>query len=589
MRDFDVSKDGSLILTCSYDGSARVWDAGGRRAPGDNPGTVIGFEADGARYFTLTNELCAWTAWTRKAVGIQRVSAGSTQANNGGIVCDGARILTLDEEATSPYTNGRTAHFIRGIKGWLSFSPDGAHVAMTAPDWNADSATITANRVVRMFDADTLSEMSRCNLESALDDTFSAGIWETETGKRVLDLDQTCKSLCFSPDSTHIALASWSDVRVMDLSTGALSLRLRGLEGLNGCSYSPSGHQLVTFGAKQDARVWDAATGSPILVLRGHEGTLTDAVYSPDETRIATLSEDRTVRIWHSESGAELLALRDLPELHGGSLAFSPDGSRLYYSSFKGALEFDSVPRRVRADALARHESREAAGRKRVDELVNTCASLTEAVAQLRDDQSIDPIMKRVMLDIATQYAMQASQWVNELRDHLLFPDAVLACVRSDSTRPTLVRNQAEILAGALEDDPTHYNDAAWEIVRSPTCSSEQYLIALRASKIAATKRGEWAFVNTLGVAEYRAELYAESVKTLERSIVLSAMDVPDPADLAFIAMAQFRIGKTDEAQASLAQLREVMRNATNAADADNHAFLVEAESLISDEGLPPR
>ena len=57
------------------------------------------------------------------------------------------------------------------------------------------------------------------------------------------------------------------------------------------------------------------------------------------------------------------------------------------------------------------------------------------------------------------------------------------------------------------------------------------------------------------------------------------------PADLAFLAMAQHKLRKKDEAQVTLGRLREVMKNPRWAMDDEVKGFLREAEELI--EGKP--
>lgn len=52
------------------------------------------------------------------------------------------------------------------------------------------------------------------------------------------------------------------------------------------------------------------------------------------------------------------------------------------------------------------------------------------------------------------------------------------------------------------------------------------------------------------------------------------------PANLAFLAMAQQQLGKKDEAKATLARLREIMKQERWAKDAEARGFLHEAEGL---------
>jgi hypothetical protein len=82
---------------------------------------------------------------------------------------------------------------------------------------------------------------------------------------------------------------------------------------------------------------------------------------------------------------------------------------------------------------------------------------------------------------------------------------------------------------------------------------------------------------NTQGVAQYRCGLLPEALKSLQRSNELSGGK--EPADLAFLAMAQYRLGQHDEVRDTLARLRSVMKERPQGAE--NLGFLREAEALI--------
>ncbi len=53
------------------------------------------------------------------------------------------------------------------------------------------------------------------------------------------------------------------------------------------------------------------------------------------------------------------------------------------------------------------------------------------------------------------------------------------------------------------------------------------------------------------------------------------------PEDLAFLAMAQHRLGRSDMARQTLARLRQAAKNPRWANNADTQAFLQEAEKLL--------
>src|SRR5262249_18235954 len=92
------------------------------------------------------------------------------------------------------------------------------------------------------------------------------------------------------------------------------------------------------------ATVWDARTGEALVELKGFEEGVNSGAFSPDGTRIVTgplqdLQDGGTeLKVWDARTGAVLLDLTDPPpeggggvfvNLRGGSVAFSPDGTRL--------------------------------------------------------------------------------------------------------------------------------------------------------------------------------------------------------------------------------------------------------------------
>ena len=52
--------------------------------------------------------------------------------------------------------------------------------------------------------------------------------------------------------------------------------------------------------------------------------------------------------------------------------------------------------------------------------------------------------------------------------------------------------------------------------------------------------------------------------------------------DLVFLAIAQYRVSRTDQARQLLDRLRQLLQQDRWKNDADSHAFLREAESLIN-------
>jgi hypothetical protein len=86
-------------------------------------------------------------------------------------------------------------------------------------------------------------------------------------------------------------------------------------------------------------------------------------------------------------------------------------------------------------------------------------------------------------------------------------------------------------------------------------------------------------------VAQYRCGLLAEALATLTRSNGLNGEKAP--ADLAFLALAQHRLGQSEKARETLRGLREVMKDLPPEIDPESRSFLREAETIELDQAFP--
>jgi hypothetical protein len=96
-------------------------------------------------------------------------------------------------------------------------------------------------------------------------------------------------------------------------------------------------------------------------------------------------------------------------------------------------------------------------------------------------------------------------------------------------------------------------------------------------------------FLRTLGVARYRVGQYREAVATLAHADELNAVRFQDslPSNLAFLALAQHRLGQTETARATLSRLRAAMKKPQWAKNQQAQDLLREAEVLELDLVFP--
>src|SRR5439155_1243999 len=122
-------------------------------------------------------------------------------------------------------------------------------------------------------------------------------------------------------------------------------------------AFSPDSKRIASAGADGAVKVWDAETQKEQLTLQGHTASVESVAFSPDGKRVASASHDRPVKesdadsgkdvkrlasagkhweqgspevaevkVWDARTGEELRCLKG----GGDSVAFSPDGKRLY-------------------------------------------------------------------------------------------------------------------------------------------------------------------------------------------------------------------------------------------------------------------
>jgi Flp pilus assembly protein TadD len=132
-------------------------------------------------------------------------------------------------------------------------------------------------------------------------------------------------------------------------------------------------------------------------------------------------------------------------------------------------------------------------------------------------------------------------------------------------------------------EDPRLLNDVAWNMVKFRNAGKGDYALALRQAEAAVRLAAEDnSFLVTLGVAQYRAGRYADALATLTKSEKLNATkEGSRPLYLDFLAMTQHQLGKKDEAKATLARLREALKQERRKNDPEGADFLREAEGLI--------
>ena len=130
-------------------------------------------------------------------------------------------------------------------------------------------------------------------------------------------------------------------------------------------------------------------------------------------------------------------------------------------------------------------------------------------------------------------------------------------------------------------------NEASWKIAVRADASSSDYQLALRSAEEAGRLApNDFNIVNTLGAARFRVKRYADAIAALSKSNEYHSKTKeaggPQPADLAFLAMAHHALGHTAKAQELLRQLTDVLTQDQWRSDKDAMTLFEEAKRTLS-------
>jgi WD40 repeat protein len=186
----------------------------------------------------------------------------------------------------------------------------------------------------------------------AASDDNTARIWDS-SGKEVgiLKHQEFVTSASFSPDGKTIITTTekiqntassaneygGNIARVWDLSTNLL-MELKHENRVNQASFSPDGKYILTASDDKTARIWDVS-GKLLKTLKGDKTYVRSAYWSPDSQYILTNSHNSY--LWDI-SGRKIQTFKlDTEKFATGNAGFSPDGKRIFISTYTTTRIFD--------------------------------------------------------------------------------------------------------------------------------------------------------------------------------------------------------------------------------------------------------
>ncbi|KAB5588007.1 Vegetative incompatibility protein HET-E-1 [Ceratobasidium theobromae] len=312
------SPDGARIVSGSWDGTIRVWNAhDGTLVAGPFHGhthsvTSVAFSPDGARIVSGSDDqtIRVWSAHDGTLV------AGLFHGHTHSVTSvafspDGARIVSGSSDRTIRVWNAHDGTLAAGpfhdhtdSVTSVVFSPDGARIASGSSD-----------RTIRVWNGH--------------DGTLVAGPFHGHT--------HSVTSVAFSPDGARIVSGSWDrTIRVWNVHDGALvASPFHGhTHPVTSVAFSPDGARIVSGSSDRTIRVWNAHNDALVAgPFHGHTNWVRSVAFSPDGTRIVSGSSDRTIRVWNAHDGTLVAGPFHDHTDSVRSVAFSPDGARIVSGS----------------------------------------------------------------------------------------------------------------------------------------------------------------------------------------------------------------------------------------------------------------
>ncbi len=383
------------------------------------------------------------------------------------------------------------------------------------------------------------------------DKTPTCRIRETETGRLVRPISLPTKGdwVAWSPDG------QWLATGTHDRNGSAQVWRLRdatqvahlAIEGW--VVFSPDGKWLMT--QSPTRRLWAVGTWHEVRQIDG-----AGLCISPDCRQVVVQDASKVIRLVEAETGRTLARLEspDLCTVAGAT--FSADGSRLVVTTGDGPAVHVWDLRAIRRQLA-------------------TIGLDWDAPAYSDDDPASPALSPLPPLKVdCGPFALTGN--LDPKVNEPLIADLENALSRHP--------DQGQIRSMLAQ----YCNSFAWELVTAPVSAgdSERALsLAHRAVELAPKAA---IYLNTLGVAQYRAGQSTEAIATLEKSLAAGTGDT-DAFDLFFLAMARFKLGEITRTRADFDRAAKWRRDHPNlpaqyATELDS--FQAETKALL--ESPPP-
>ena len=365
-------------------------------------------------------------------------------------------------------------------------------------------------------------------------------VWRVSDGRKVADLPAgSYAKPVFSADGRWL-MTKGPPCQLWEVGPWT---RARTIGG-EGHDFTPDGRAVLVQDADRVLRLVESATGQTLARFESPDlCTVIYATFSPDGSRLVVTTHDGpAVHIWDlrairrklAEMGLDWAApaypdadpaTPDAPRLRLAAVDYGEFGADLVQYAEPPAPLAERLTGQIREhpeDADAYHQRGHVLSRLRRDE---------EAIADFTRSLELGPGDAHLFLARST-VSQRLLRWGPALAD-------VEAAV---AARPTMAASLRPDLALCA-------NNFAWELATGPAAIRDPARAVALARRAILLTPEDWLYLNTLGVALYRAGELDEAVDVLERSLA-AGNGGSDAFDLFFLAMARQKLGDAARARA---------------------------------------
>jgi len=158
-------------------------------------------------------------------------------------------------------------------------------------------------------------------------------VWDVESGDTVLGPIETghesLSAVIYSPDTTKIATGGWEETafKIWDAKTGNLLSTIKHASTVWSLAWTSDQKKLIS-GSYSSIRIFDTTTWQQIAILEGHTAFVYALSLFQNDRLLASASDDKTARLWNLDTNLPVGPPLQHPSFVE-STAISADGKQL--------------------------------------------------------------------------------------------------------------------------------------------------------------------------------------------------------------------------------------------------------------------